>query len=94
MMPLQLQYNFNPAISLLQMLVPFMPILLQKMPKRIVIYAKDVENITGRKPRTARKLLEQVRKKFGKQKDHFVTVREFSLYTGIDEDLVREFLLD
>lgn len=71
-----------------------MPILLQKMPKRIVIYAKDVENITGRKPRTARKLLEQIRLKFGKQKEQFVTVREFSLYTGIDEDLVREFLLD
>jgi len=70
-----------------------MPILQQKMPKRIVVYAKDVENITGRKPRTARKLLEQIRQKFGKQKDQFVTVREFSLYTGIDEDLVREFLI-
>lgn len=93
MMHLQLQYNFNLALSLLQTQVPSMPILQQKMPKRIVIYAKDVENITGRKPRTARKLLEQVRKKFGKQKDQFVTVREFSLYTGIDEDLVREFLI-
>ena len=93
-MHLQLQYNFTTALSLLQTEVPYMPILLQKMPKRIVIYAKDVENITGRKPRTARKLLEQVRKKFGKQKDQFVTVREFSLYSGIDEVLVREFLLD
>lgn len=70
-----------------------MPILQQKMPKRIVVYAKDVENITGRKPRTARKLLEEIRKKFGKSKDQFVTVREFSCYTGIEEDLVREFLI-
>jgi hypothetical protein len=70
-----------------------MPILQQKMPKRIVVYAKDVENITGRKPRTARKLLEDIRKKLGKGKDQFITVREFSAYTGIDEDLVREFLI-
>jgi len=75
------------------MQVPFMPILQQKMPKRIVVYAKDVENITGRRPRTARKLLEQVRKHFGKNKDQFVTVREFSQFTGIEEELIREFLL-
>jgi hypothetical protein len=66
----------------------------QKMPKRIVIYAKDVENITGRKPRTARKLLHRIREQNGKQKDAFVTVKEFCLYTGIEEDEVREFLLD
>ena len=66
----------------------------QKMPKRIVVYAKDVENITGRRERAARKVLQKVREKFGKPRDGFVTVREFSMYTGIDEDLVREFLLD
>ena len=66
----------------------------QKMPKRVVVYAKDVENITGRKERAARKILQKIRDTFGKSKDGFVTVREFSLYTGIDEDLVREFLID
>ena len=66
----------------------------QKMPGRIVLYAKDVENITGRKERAARKVLQKVREQFGKPKDGFVTVREFSLYTGIDEDLIREYLLD
>jgi hypothetical protein len=66
----------------------------QKMPKRTVLYAKDVENITGRKERAARKVLQKVRELFGKPKDGFVTVREFSLYTGIDEELIREFLID
>jgi hypothetical protein len=93
MMHLQLQYNFNPPFPLLQIQVPNMPILTQKVHKWIVIYAKDVENITGRKLPTPRKLLEQVPKTFAKQKDQFVKVREFGLYTGIDEDLVREFLL-
>lgn len=66
----------------------------KKIPGRVVVYAKDVENITGRRERAARKVLQKVRNAFGKDKDAFVTVREFSLYTGIDEDLVREFLVD
>ena len=65
----------------------------QKIPKRIVVYPKDVENITGRRERAARKVLQKVRETFGKPRDGFVTVREFCLYTGIDEDLVREFLV-
>lgn len=65
-----------------------------RIPKRVVVYAKDVENITGRRERAARKILQRIREKFGKSKDAFVTVREFSLYTGIDEDLVRDFLID
>jgi len=69
-----------------------MPHLQQKVPNRIVVYAKDVENITGRKARTARKLLQQIREKLGKSKDGFVTVREFSLHTGIKEEEIREFL--
>ncbi len=93
MICMQLHNNFTMPVSFLEMEVPLMPILPQKMPKRIVIYAKDVENMTGRKPRTARKLLQQIRLKSGKQKDDFVTVREFCLFTGIEEDLVREFLL-
>lgn len=68
--------------------------LLKKMPKRIVIYAKDVENITGRKNKAARKLLQQIRGQNKKAKDAFVTVREFCSYTGMCEDEVREFLLD
>ena len=51
--------------------------LLQKMPNRIVVYARDVENMTGRKPRTARKLLQDIRTKYNKEKDAFVTIREF-----------------
>ena len=66
----------------------------KKMPKRIVIYAKDVENITGRKIRAARKLLQRIREQNKKPKDAFVTVKEFCKFTGMCEDEVREFLLD
>jgi hypothetical protein len=65
---------------------------LKKVPNRSVVYAKDIENITGRKPRAARKLHGQIKAAFEKHPKQFVTVQEFSLYTGIDEEIVREYL--
>ncbi len=64
----------------------------QKVPVRIVIYAKDVINITGRKERSAWKLLAQIRKKYNKEKGQFVTVKEFSEYTGIEEESIYCYL--
>jgi hypothetical protein len=60
----------------------------QKIPTRKVIYAKDVMIITGRKPRAAWKLLSKIRKRYRKGKEQFVTVREFSAFTGIDEESI------
>jgi hypothetical protein len=59
----------------------------QTIPNRIVIYAKDIMNITGRKERAARKLLAQIRKKYNKANGEFITFKEFSEYTKIDEEL-------
>ncbi len=64
----------------------------QMTPYRIVVYAKDFMNITGRKERAARKLLAQIRKKYKKKKVQFVTVYEFCEYTGIKEEKVFPFL--
>lgn len=64
----------------------------EMIPNRIVIYAKDIMNITGRKERAARKLLAQIRKKFNKRRGEFITTYEFSEYTGIKEENLRGFL--
>jgi hypothetical protein len=40
----------------------------QVIPNRIVIYAKDIKNITGRKERAARKLIAKIRKKYKKER--------------------------
>lgn len=64
----------------------------KKIPIRIVVHSKDVENITGLMPRTARKLLQSIRQAFGKPKGSLVTSREFCYYTGIEEELVQDFL--
>jgi hypothetical protein len=63
------------------------------IPNRVTIYPKDVMNITGRRERTARKLLTHIRKKNKKGKGAFVTVEEFCQFTGINQTLVVRFLL-
>jgi hypothetical protein len=65
----------------------------QTIPKRIVIYAKDIMNITGRKERAARKLLAQIRRKYKKKKGDFLTMKEFCNFTGLEETEVKEFLI-
>lgn len=66
---------------------------MQGIPPRIVIYAKDVMNITGRKERTARKLLSQIRKQHQKKPTDFITVEEFCQYTGLKEEKIWPFLM-
>lgn len=63
------------------------------IPNRIVVYAKDVMNITGRRERAARKLLAAVRKKSEKGRGSFVSVEEFCTYTGLRPEHVTPFLV-
>lgn len=62
------------------------------IPNRIVIYAKDIQNITGRSERTARKMLTEIRKRCNKSRGEFITIEEFCLHTGFKEKQVVEFL--
>lgn len=63
-----------------------------RIPIRVVVHTKDVENITGLMPRTARKLLQSIRLAFGLPKGALISVRDFCAYTGIEEDLIRDYL--
>lgn len=63
-------------------------------PNRIVIYAKDVENITGRRRRTCYAILEKIKKHYHKKKSEFITIKEFCEFLNISEDLVKDFLTD
>lgn len=64
------------------------------IPHRIIIYAKDVQNITGRRPRTCYTILEKIRKYYNKRKDAPVTIKEFSEFMTISEELIKDFLID
>jgi hypothetical protein len=60
--------------------------------KRIVIYSKDIEKITGRSGRYARKIMAILRRDLGKQRHQFVSVGEFCLYTGLPEEEVFQYI--
>jgi hypothetical protein len=69
-----------------------MPFMEKYIPNRIVIYPKDIQNITGRKERTARKLLQDLKAKIGKGKNDFLTVEEFCNLMNFKEDHIKAFL--
>lgn len=62
------------------------------IPKRVVIYVRDVRNITGRSESGARALLQKIREELGKKPNQCITIMEFCEYTGIEEETVREFM--
>ncbi|HEU4552216.1 MAG TPA: hypothetical protein VFS25_05260 [Chitinophaga sp.] len=62
------------------------------IPQRLIIYTKDVENLTGKSPQSARRLLNQIRKKLGKSEEELITITEFCDYTGLSEAQLAPFL--
>ncbi|EMS34055.1 hypothetical protein C943_03871 [Mariniradius saccharolyticus AK6] len=60
--------------------------------KRCVIYPKDVMVLTGRSQRYSQALLCKIRKLCKKDPDQFVTLTEFSRFSGIPEDDIERLL--
>ncbi len=62
--------------------------------KRICIYPKDIQMITGRSERYGRKVLQRIRQHLLKEEHHLVTVLEFCAFTGIAKEEVEKFIKD
>lgn len=60
--------------------------------KRLAVYAKDIERIMGKSPRTACTMLANIRKYYGKEKHQVVTINELCDYLGITKEEAEEFL--
>ena len=56
--------------------------------ERVCVYTQDVVLVTGRSERYAQRLLKEIRMSLNKEKDQFITKKEFCDYTGIDPDLM------
>lgn len=64
----------------------------RKIPERVVITVKDIENILGKSARAARKYMALLRRIYGKPSSQFITVEEFCAVSGLTEEQVKEFL--
>ncbi len=62
--------------------------------KRICIYAKDIQRITGKSEKTGYRMLGAIRKKLGKKPHQFVTMEEFADFTGIALEDVSLYIKD
>jgi hypothetical protein len=60
--------------------------------KRIVIYNKDVQRITGRSKTYATRLLTKIRKQLNKPARSLITIDEFCQATGYKEQYIEKFL--
>lgn len=64
---------------------------MSRIPKNTV-FTRDVEILTCKSTRTAVRILQDIRKYYGKQKHQIVTVAELSDYFGLSEKFVRQLL--
>jgi len=60
--------------------------------KRVVLYVKDVQQLTGKGETTCRAILQKIRRYKAKTKDQFVSIEDFAEFTGISIDLITEHL--
>ncbi len=64
------------------------------LPKRVCIYPKDVQRITGKSEKHARRLLSTIRQNLKKEPHQFITIQEFAKHVGIDTETVKQFIID
>lgn len=60
--------------------------------KRACIYPKDIQRITGRSERYGRKFLNEIKEYLDKKPHQFVTINEFSEYSGIEIDIINLYI--
>ena len=56
--------------------------------KRICIYPKDIQRITGKSERQSRNILAKIKAHNNKEKHQMVTIYEFCDYMGLNPDTI------
>ena len=67
---------------------------MNQISKRVCIYPKDIQRITGKSYRQSTRILNEVRKSLRKPKNSLVSIAEFCEHTGLKIEEVRGALLD
>ncbi len=62
-------------------------------PKRVCIYPKDIQRITGKSYRQSTRLLQKIKEDLNKTKDNFVSIEEFCVFTGLKYDDIEPHII-
>jgi hypothetical protein len=65
-----------------------------KTSKRICIYPKDIQRITGRSERYGRNILSEIKIKLNKEPHQVVTIHYLAEYSGLDLQIVMSIITD
>ncbi|VXA98188.1 conserved hypothetical protein [Flavobacterium sp. 9AF] len=60
--------------------------------KRVCIYPKDIQRITGKSERQCRNIIARIKKELQKEKHQLVTIQEFCDYMGLESTYVQQFI--
>jgi hypothetical protein len=66
---------------------------MKKELKRICIYPKDVQLITGKSYRQSVRIVKKIKKELNKLDNEFLTINEFCSYVGIKYEQVAHLIL-
>lgn len=65
-----------------------------KLPmKRICIYPKDIQLITGKSYRQSARLAQKIKKELNKPDKEFLTINDFCNYTGINYEQFEHLIM-
>ncbi len=67
---------------------------MNQLSKRVCIYPKDIQRITGKSYRQSIRILNEIRKSLRKPKNSFVSIDEFCEYTGLKYEHVVGTIID
>ena len=67
---------------------------LKKIPDRMVVYNRDIRNITGKSRSAAHRMMQEVRQVFNKQPGELVSVHEFCAVYALDIEKVKDYFKD
>lgn len=62
--------------------------------KRVCIYPKDIQRITGKSYRQSTRILQKLRIRLNKQQNELVSIEEFCQYTGLKYEQVLPLIID
>lgn len=54
--------------------------------KRIIIYPKDIQLITGKSERYGRNIIQKIKDHYNKEPHQLVSIKEFCNYMGLEEE--------
>jgi hypothetical protein len=61
--------------------------------KRVCIYPKDIQRITGKSYRQSTRLLQKIKEELNKSQNNFISVEEFCHYTGLKYEQVETHII-